>query len=58
MKEGFKEMFVHIINKDTKGIVDVLIRLRVILPTTKDTSDIELFLKQHSITLKHSMVII
>ena len=45
MKEGFKEMFVHIINKDTKGIVDVLIRLRVILPTTKDTSDIELFFK-------------
>ena len=45
MKEGFKEMFLHIINKDTKGIVDVLIRLKVILPTTKDTSDIELFFK-------------
>ena len=44
--KGFKEMFLHIINKDTKGIVDVLIRLKVILPTTKDTSDIELFLKQ------------
>mgnify|MGYP001165541085 FL=1 len=45
MKEGFKEMFLHIINKDTKGIVDVLIKLKVILPTTKDTSDIELFFK-------------
>ena len=45
IKEGFKEMFLHIINKDTKGIVDVLIRLKVILPTTKDTSDIELFFK-------------
>jgi len=45
MKEGFKEMFLHIINKDTKGIVDVLIRLKVILPTTKDTTDIELFFK-------------
>ena len=45
MKEGFKEMFLHIINKDTKGIVDVLIRLKVILPTTKDTSYIELFFK-------------
>ena len=45
MKEGFKEMFLHIINKDTKGIVNVLIRLKVILPTTKDTTDIELFFK-------------
>ena len=45
MKEGFTEMFVNIINTDTKGIVDVLIRLRVILLTNKDTSDIELFFK-------------
>ncbi len=45
MKDGFKEMFLYIINKDTKGIVDVLIRLEVILPTTSDTSDIELFFK-------------
>jgi ubiquinone biosynthesis protein len=45
MREGFNELFIHIINRDTKGIVDVLIRLEVILPTTSDTSDIELFFK-------------
>ncbi len=45
MREGFNELFIHIINRDTKGIVDVLIRLDVILPTTSDTSDIELFFK-------------
>ena len=45
MRQGFNELFIHIINKDTKGIVDVLIRLEVILPTTSDTSDIELFFK-------------
>ena len=45
MRQGFNELFIHIINRDTKGIVDVLIRLEVILPTTSDTSDIELFFK-------------
>ena len=45
MRQGFNELFIHIINKDTKGIVNVLIRLEVILPTTSDTSDIELFFK-------------
>jgi ubiquinone biosynthesis protein len=45
IKEGFQKMFVYIINKDTKGIVDTLIDLKVILPTTSDTSDIELFFK-------------
>src|SRR6056300_1135323 len=45
MRQGFNELFIHIINRDTKGIVDFLIRLEVILPTTSDTSDIELFFK-------------
>ena len=45
IKEGFKKMFLYIINKDTKGIVDTLIDLKIILPTTSDTSDIELFFK-------------
>ena len=45
IKEGFQKMFIYIINKDTKGIVDTLIDLKVILPTTSDTSDIELFFK-------------
>jgi len=26
MRQGFNELFIHIINRDTKGIVDVLIR--------------------------------
>jgi len=45
LKEGFKKLFVYIINKDTKGIVDIFIKLNIILPTTSDLSDIELFFK-------------
>ena len=45
IKEGFKKMFLYIVNKDVKGIVDTLIELGIILPTTSDTSDIELFFK-------------
>ena len=45
IKEGFKKMFLYIVNKDVKGIVDTLIDLGIILPTTSDTSDIELFFK-------------
>jgi predicted unusual protein kinase regulating ubiquinone biosynthesis (AarF/ABC1/UbiB family) len=40
---GFSDLFVCIINRDTKGIVDILIRLGVIVPTSSDVSDIELF---------------
>jgi predicted unusual protein kinase regulating ubiquinone biosynthesis (AarF/ABC1/UbiB family) len=40
---GFSDLFICIINRDTKGIVDTLIRLGVIVPTSSDVSDIELF---------------
>ncbi|QIG59668.1 putative ABC-1 domain protein [Dishui Lake phycodnavirus 3] len=43
LREGFKKLFVHIINKDTKKIVEVLVALRVIIPTTTDVTDIEVF---------------
>ena len=45
LREGFKDLFVCIIDRDTKGIVEILIRLGVITPTTTDLSDIELFFK-------------
>ena len=45
LKDGFKEMFSYIINRDTKGIVDTLVKLKVIVPTTSDTGDIEIFFK-------------
>ena len=35
----------YIVKRDTKGIVDTLIKLKVIVPTTSDTSDIEIFFK-------------
>ena len=43
LREGFQKLFMYIINKDTKGIVQVLIALKVIIPTTSDLGDIELF---------------
>ena len=43
LREGFKKLFIHIINKDTKSIVEVLVALRVIIPMTSDLSDIEVF---------------
>lgn len=43
LKNGFSDLFVCIIGRDTKGIVDILIRLGVIVPTSSDVSDIELF---------------
>jgi len=43
LTEGFKDLFLCIINRDTKGIVNILIRLGVIVPTSSDVSDIELF---------------
>lgn len=43
LRNGFKELFKCIINKDTKGIVQVLVTLNVIIPMTSDLTDIELF---------------
>lgn len=45
LKQGFKDIFMYIVKRDTKGIVDTLIKLQVIVPTTSDTSDIEIFFK-------------
>ncbi len=42
---GFKKLFICIVNRDTQGIVDILIDLRVILPATSDKEDIKLFFK-------------
>ena len=43
LRDGFKNLFGYIITRDTAGIVNVLIELGVIVPTTSDVSDIELF---------------
>ncbi len=43
LRNGFADMFVCIMNRDTRGIVDILIRLGVIVPTSTDVSDIEVF---------------
>jgi predicted unusual protein kinase regulating ubiquinone biosynthesis (AarF/ABC1/UbiB family) len=43
LRSGFKDLFGYIITRDTGGIVSVLIKLGVIVPTTSDISDIELF---------------
>jgi predicted unusual protein kinase regulating ubiquinone biosynthesis (AarF/ABC1/UbiB family) len=43
LRDGFKKLFGYIITRDTAGIVAVLIELGVIVPTTSDVSDIELF---------------
>lgn len=43
LRDGFKSLFGYIINRDTAGIVNILIKLGVIVPTTSDVSDIELF---------------
>jgi predicted unusual protein kinase regulating ubiquinone biosynthesis (AarF/ABC1/UbiB family) len=45
LKKGFQDLFKCIINRDTKGIVQTLIKLNIIVPTTSDTSDIEIFFK-------------
>jgi predicted unusual protein kinase regulating ubiquinone biosynthesis (AarF/ABC1/UbiB family) len=42
LKNGFMELLVHIINKDTKSIVDTLVRLKIIIPTA-DLQDIQAF---------------
>jgi len=45
LMEGFKKLFACIIQRDTAGIVDILIELKIILPTTSDKDDIRLFFK-------------
>ena len=45
LMEGFKKLFACIIQRDTAGIVDILIELGIIMPTTKDRDDIRLFFK-------------
>lgn len=45
LMEGFKKLFACIVQRDTAGIVDILIDLRIILPTTSDKDDIRLFFK-------------
>jgi predicted unusual protein kinase regulating ubiquinone biosynthesis (AarF/ABC1/UbiB family) len=45
LTDGFKDLFVCIVDRDTKGIVEILIKLGVITPTTTDLGDIELFFK-------------
>ena len=43
LKQGFSDLFACIIKRDTKEIVQILIRLGVIVPTSSDISDIEIF---------------
>jgi len=43
LKQGFADMFSCVIARDTRGIVEILIRLGVIVPTSTDVSDIEVF---------------
>ena len=43
LKQGFSDLFGCIIQRDTKGCVQILIRLGVIVPTSSDISDIEVF---------------
>lgn len=44
LSEGFKKLFVHIVNRDVSSFVEVLLTLGIILPTT-NVSNIELFFK-------------
>ena len=43
LKQGFSDLFGCIIKRDTKGVVQILIKLGVIVPTSSDVSDIEVF---------------
>ena len=43
LRDGFKTLFGFIVTRDTAGIVDTLVKLGVIVPTSSDVSDIELF---------------
>jgi predicted unusual protein kinase regulating ubiquinone biosynthesis (AarF/ABC1/UbiB family) len=42
-QDGFMEIFKYLITRDTAGIVSVLVRLGIIVPTTTDVTDIEVF---------------
>tara|TARA_B000000477_G_C6095474_1_gene229671 strand:- start:4073 stop:5566 length:1494 start_codon:yes stop_codon:yes gene_type:complete len=43
LRKGFKQLFGCIIEKDTKGIVQILVDLGVIIPMNSDLTDIEIF---------------
>lgn len=43
LKKGFGDLFLGVIQRDTASIVKILISLGVIVPTSSDVSDIELF---------------
>jgi len=43
LRSGFMELLVHIINKDTKKIVETLVALKIIIPIATDLGDIEVF---------------
>ena len=42
LREGFMQLLVHIVSRDTKAIVETLTRLKIIIPTT-DAADLEIF---------------
>jgi len=43
LRQGFMELLSHIVTKDTKKIVETLIRLKIIIPTSSDVEDLEVF---------------
>ena len=43
LRDGFTKLFGFIVTRDTAGIVDTLVKLGVIVPTSSDITDIELF---------------
>jgi len=43
LRKGFQDIFICIINKDTKGIVQILVDLNIIIPMSSDLSEIETF---------------
>jgi ubiquinone biosynthesis protein len=42
LRDGFMELLVYIVSRDTKAIVETLTRLKVIIPTT-DATELEIF---------------
>jgi len=43
LRQGFMDLLVAILMRDTKKIVEILVKLKIIVPTTTDTSEIETF---------------
>lgn len=43
LRQGFMELLVHIVSKDTKKIVETLVKLKIIIPTSSDVEDLEVF---------------